>query len=186
MGTIQRKSIKCKTGETIVLRPATQVDSNKINSLAVEVFNTSNYLITSPEEFSSFTEEQQQERLKKYEDDDGNLILVAEFSDELIGMIDFQNGKRRRIAHKGSFGMSVRSTWRNKGVGHLLLQGLIEWVKEHPAIEIINLSVMEENRPAIALYSKFGFEKIGREPFGIKLSDGSLAADLAMSLRVQK
>lgn len=48
---------------------------------------------------------------------------------EFIGMLDFQGGKNKRIAHKGSFGMSVRLSLRNKGIGNILLSGLITWVK---------------------------------------------------------
>lgn len=141
---------------------------------------------SSFEEFSSFGEEQQKERIKKYEDDESSILLVAEYNSELIGMIDFQNGKRKRISHKGTFGMSVRSSWRNKGVGNILLSGLVEWVKNHPTLEVISLGVIEENKSAVALYSKMGFEITGREPFGVKLSDGRFLADLAMSLRVKK
>lgn len=59
-------------------------------------------------------------------------------------------------------------------------------MKNHPNIEVISLSVIEENRAAVALYSKMGFEITGREPFGVKLADGKFLADLAMSLRVKK
>jgi RimJ/RimL family protein N-acetyltransferase len=184
MGTFQAKIQTCKTGEDVTIRSATEADAEKINSLVAEVFKTSTYLITLPEEFSSFSEDQQKERIGKYHGDEGGLLLVAEYGSELIGTIDFQNGKRKRISHKGSFGMSVRSTWRGKGVGAFLLQGLIDWVKAHPSIEVIQLGVLEENAAAIALYEKFGFEKTGREPFGVRLAEGPFMADLSMSLRV--
>lgn len=186
MGKFNEKKIESKSGEAIVLRNATEPDAVKLNSLANEVFKTSDYLITTPEEFSSFSEEQQKERIKKYESDDGSILLVAEYNGELIGMIDFQNGKRKRIAHKGTFGMSVWSSWRNKGIGNILLSGLIEWVENHPTIEVISLGVIEDNKSAVSLYSKMGFEMTGREPFGVKLADGRFLADLTMSLRVKK
>ena len=186
MGKINELKIKSKSGEVIVLRNATQADAVKLNDLANEVFKTSDYLITTSEEFSSFGEDQQKERIKKYEDDDGSILLVAEHDGELVGMIDFQNGKRKRISHIGTFGMSVRSSWRNKGIGNILLSGLIDWVKTHPTIEVVSLVVMEENKSAVALYSKMGFQITGREPFGVKLDGGKFLADLTMSLRPKK
>jgi ribosomal protein S18 acetylase RimI-like enzyme len=186
MGKIVEKKFEIKNGEFVILRSAIQADSMRLNDLANEVFKTSDYLITTADEFSSFSEEQQKERIKKYEEDDGSILLVAEYGEELIGMIDFQNGKRKRIAHKGALGMSVRSSWRNKGIGNVLLSGLIEWVRNHSTIEVINLGVIEENKSAVSLYSKMGFEITGREPFGVKLADGRFLADLAMSLRVKK
>jgi ribosomal protein S18 acetylase RimI-like enzyme len=186
MGKIKQQEIMSKNGEVIVLRNATPADAVKLNDLANEVFKTSDYLITTPEEFSTFGEDQQKERIKKYEEEEGSILLVAEHNGELIGMVDFQNGKRKRIAHKGTFGMSVRSLWRNKGIGNILLSGLIEWVKNHPTIEVISLGVIEDNKSAVSLYSKMSFEVTGREPFGVKLADGRFLADLAMSLRVKK
>jgi ribosomal protein S18 acetylase RimI-like enzyme len=186
MGRFKQQEFKSKSDEIVVLRNGTQSDAAKLNEIANEVFRTSNYLITTPEEFSSFGEDQQKERLKKYEEDEGSILLVADFQGEVIGMLDFQNGKRKRIAHKGTFGMSVRSSWRNKGIGKILLSGLIEWVRNHPTIEVISLGVIEDNRSAVSLYSKMSFEITGREPFGVKLADGSFLADLAMSLRVKK
>ncbi len=125
MGKLNEEKIKCKNGEVVILRNATEADAVKLNDLATDVFKTSDYLITTSEEFSSFSEEQQKERIKKYEKDDSSILLVAVNNDELIGMIDFQTGKRKRIAHKGIFGMLVRASWRNKGVGKILLSALI-------------------------------------------------------------
>lgn len=186
MGRINEKNNKSKNGEVVVLRNATQADAVKLNNLATEVFKTSDYLIMTPEEFSSISEEQQKGRIKKYEDDSSGLWLVAEHDGEFIGMLDFQGGKSKRIAHKGSFGMSVRSSWRNKGIGNILLSGLIDWVKNHPTIEVISLGVIEDNKSAVSLYSKMGFEITGREPFGVKIADDKFLANLFMSLRVKK
>lgn len=186
MGILNAQNIKTKTGELLTLRSATASDAKKLNALASDVFKSSEYLITTPEEFSSFTDDQQVERIKTFEVESGHILLVVEHKNELIGMLDFQNGKRNRIAHAGSFGMSVKSTWRSKGIGEILLKGLIEWVKAHPTLEVINLGVLEGNKPAIALYSKMGFEITGKHPFFVKLSDGKYVADLSMSLRVKK
>lgn len=186
MGKITEQKIKSKNGEIVILRNAIQADAVKLNNLAHEVFKTSEYLITTPEEFSLFGEDQQKERIRKYEEDEGSILLIVMHNGELIGMIDFQNGKRKRIAHKGTFGMSVRSSWRNKGIGNILLSGLIDWVKNHSTIEVICLGVIEENKSAVALYLKMGFEITGREPFGVRLADGKFLPDLAMSLRVKK
>lgn len=186
MGKIKQQEIKSKNGDVVILRNATEADAFKLNDLATEVFKTSDYLIMTPEEFSSISEEQQKSRIKKYEEDNSSLWLVAEHNGEFIGMLDFQGGKNKRIAHKGSFGMSVRLSWRNKGIGNILLSGLIVWVKNHPTLEVITLGVIEDNKSAVSLYSKMGFEITGREPFGVKLAEGSFLANLDMSLRVKK
>lgn len=186
MGKIQLQSVESKKNKTVILRHAIETDAKLVNDLANDVFKTSQYLITTPEEFSSFSDLQQKERIKTYENDEGSILLVVEHDEELVGMIDFQNGKRKRNQHRGTFGMSVRSTWRHQGIGYILLQGLMDWVKKHPTIEVISLSVLEKNKSAVTLYSKMGFKITGREPYGVKFSDGQFIAELNMSLRVQK
>jgi hypothetical protein len=53
MGKINSNKQHSKTDEIIIVRNATIDDAEKMNSLALEVFKTSDYLIATPEEFSS-------------------------------------------------------------------------------------------------------------------------------------
>lgn len=184
MGRFDSQTSMLKSGDEIVLRSAVLSDAQRINQLAINVFETSEYLITTPEEFRSVTEGQQCERIQKFHDNEGDLLLIVECAGEPIGMLDFQCGIKKRIAHRGYMGMSVHSSWRGKGVGKVLLSGLIDWVRVHPTVEVISLKVIEVNEPAVALYSKLGFESIGRDPFGVKLSNDHFLSELSMSLRV--
>lgn len=186
MSIVNQKFFQCRSGETVCLRSARQDDAFQINELSCDVFQTSDFLVTTPEEFLPVSEDHQRERVKRFDADEGSLLLVVQHGDELIGMLDFENGKKKRIAHKGTFAMSVRSSWRNKGIGKTLLRGLVEWVQSHPTLEVIALGVIEDNGPGVALYTRMGFQVTGREPCGLKLGDGRFLADLSMSLRVPK
>lgn len=86
LGKIKQQELKSKNGEVIVLRSANQTDADKLNDLVSEVFQSSEYLVTTLEEFSSSGKEQQTERIKKYEEDEGSILLVAERMSELIGI----------------------------------------------------------------------------------------------------
>lgn len=183
MGKIDSKKQQSKSGEIITLRNATVHDAEKLYSLVMEISSSSDYLIVTPEEYSLISSEQQIARIKRHKDNDGDIWLVAEHNNELIGTIDFQNGKSKKTNHKGSFGLIVKPSWQNKGIGKILLSALSEWVEAHSSIEVINLTVSEENTPAIALYKNFGFQITGREPFGLKLQDGRFLVDLTMTLK---
>ena len=184
MSNFSPKEITCKNSEAVTLRKAIAEDAKKLNGLAIEVFNTSEYLITTSEDFVSFDEHRQKERILSFQNKEGRLLLVAEYQDDLIGILDFQNGQRKRIAHRGSIGMSIKSNWRSHGIGQLMLESLIEWVKEQNFLEFIHLTVMEENKPAMSLYSKLGFQEIGRDLFGVKISEGEYLTEIYMSLKV--
>lgn len=184
MAKINSKIQKSKSGEAITVRHATIADAEKMHALGVSVFKTTDYLVATAEEFSAISKEQQNARIKRLEDSDNDLWLIAECGDQLVGMLDFQSSKTTKTRHKGSFGMIVSPSWQGKGVGSLLLITLIDWVRSHPQINVINLTVSEENKPAIALYRKLGFQATGREPFGLKLPNGQYLVDLTMTLKL--
>ncbi|WP_460415302.1 GNAT family N-acetyltransferase [Planifilum fimeticola] len=90
----------------------------------------------------------------------GRLYLIAEVDGELAGMLQFQPGKRKRNAHAGEFGMSVRKKYWGMSIGRKLLQGLLQWARQTGKIRKINLRVRADNERAIRLYRSVGF-KVG-------------------------
>lgn len=52
---------------------------------------------------------------------------------------------------------------RRRGVGRLLVQSLVQWLREHEGV-FLTLEVRPSNEPAISLYSSLGFEEVGRRP----------------------
>ena len=54
----------------------------------------------------------------------------------------------------------VKKSWRNQGVGNLLLSNLISLCK-NSNLSSLSLEANEDNLPAIHLYEKVGFKKIG-------------------------
>lgn len=103
----------------------------------------------------------------------------------MIGKLEFKTGSRKMTRHKGYFDMAVDLNFRGKGVGGLLLKGLLNWARHRPLIEVIQLEVVEENTPAVALYKKSGFKEIGRDPSARKV-DKRFFSELTMSLVISK
>lgn len=52
---------------------------------------------------------------------------------------------------------------RRRGVGRLLVQSLVQWIREHEGV-FLTLEVRPSNEPAISLYGSLGFEEVGRRP----------------------
>jgi len=65
--------------------------------------------------------------------------------------------------------MYVRSSSRNLGVGRLLVSAMLDVAREN--VELIQLSVVRENRPARRLYESVGFLEFGMEPKASKYGD---------------
>ena len=82
----------------------------------------------------------------------------------------------------------VRKDKRNLGIGSLLLEAIIQFVKEQNALDrsitpmapisSITLEVNEKNLPAINLYKKYGFQQIGVRKKYYNNSDDALIMNL--------
>ncbi|MFN8423420.1 MAG: ribosomal protein S18-alanine N-acetyltransferase [Anaerolineae bacterium] len=59
--------------------------------------------------------------------------------------------------------LGVEPSWRNRGIGALLLARLVEIAVARGAAQL-TLEVRTGNAPAIALYERFGFVEAGRRP----------------------
>jgi RimJ/RimL family protein N-acetyltransferase len=114
-------------------------------------------------------------------DDPGKIVIVAEREGQIIGLLNFSNGGRKRIAHLGELSMSAHKVWRNRGIGRALLSTLILWAQEHPLIEKVCLEVFANNAGAIALYESLGFQAEGRLRREIKLGPGEYIDTIRMA-----
>jgi ribosomal protein S18 acetylase RimI-like enzyme len=96
---------------------------------------------------------------------------VGAFRDrELVGIAGFAIQQGQPNAHKGRlFGMYVRSSSRNLGVGRLLLGAVLDVARQ--TVELIQLSVVSDNRPARRLYESAGFLEFGLETKASKYGD---------------
>lgn len=100
-----------------------------------------------------------------------SFTLAAYAGDNMAGVVSFRrNGKdREKLRHKGDlFRMYVSPKYRGKGISKLLIEHLLERVKQLQGIEQITLFVIAENTVARSLYEKFGFKTYGIEPNAIK------------------
>ena len=174
------KKFRLKDDREIIVRSATTEDAPAIMELVSGVFKTSSYLVTEPDEFS-VTLEQEQSWIESFMTSPNSVLLVAQYNGQLVGILDFRGGQRRKISHTGLIGTSVRSEFRSMGVGSTLLSVLVEWAKLHSKIERIELSVFADNAPAIAVYKKLGFVEEGRKKKAFKLSDGRYFDELLMA-----
>ena len=57
--------------------------------------------------------------------------------------------------------MGVHRNYRKLGLGQLLIEYLINWIKTNSSIEYLDLCVLSNNKPAIRLYKRLGFQTIG-------------------------
>lgn len=92
---------------------------------------------------------------------EGNWPHFIAISDgNLIGWCDITSLGRPIFAHSGCLGMAVISGCRGKGVGEALIRTALQAARDK-GLTRIELTVRENNKPAIALYEKLGFQVEG-------------------------
>jgi ribosomal protein S18 acetylase RimI-like enzyme len=115
-------------------------------------------------------------------------ILVAVDDDEIIGFIqfgapheDFPEASDNDVAVERLY---ILESHHSRGIGKSLMDAMLQH-EFFRGKERMWIDVWEKNEPAIALYKKYGFEKVGQTPFyenGVVVGyNDVLVADLSKS-----
>jgi ribosomal protein S18 acetylase RimI-like enzyme len=88
-------------------------------------------------------------------------FLVAIEGRRIVGWCDVAPREMEGFRHTGGLGMGLMPEMRGRGLGARLLKKAIAQCRRR-RIEKIELQVYASNRPARALYRKFGFRQEGR------------------------
>lgn len=105
---------------------------------------------------------------------------IAVCEGQVIGWCDISSLDRPVFEHVGSLGMGIISGYRGIGIGSKLMQMAIQKAEEK-GLTRIELTVREKNKPAIALYKKFGFEIEGIHKNAVCI-EGKYESHLFMAL----
>ncbi len=88
----------------------------------------------------------------------GVYSYVAEYEGKIVGNIGFEHSQQPRTAHCASFGLGVHDDYHGMGIGSKLLETVIDLADNWLNIQRIQIEVNADNKAAIALYNKYGFE----------------------------
>lgn len=102
---------------------------------------------TSLEEMSSYIENI---------NNSGSLILAAEADNSIVGFLTAEKGFVKRIQHSAYIVTGIIKDYWGKGIGTRLFEELDKWAVNNQ-ITRLELTVMCNNKAAIALYKKMGF-----------------------------
>ncbi len=122
----------------------------------------------SPEAFGSTFEKEDAQPLSWFETVLGRTDIFGAFLDgTLAGVAAYAVQGGSKQAHKATlWGMYVRNTARNLGLGKKLVAAVLNHARER--VEMIQLTVVSENDDARRLYSASGFVEYGYEKRGLK------------------
>ena len=121
----------------------------------------------------------QPERTRQLIEAPGQQVLVATDNDTLIGFVALSQGGFEKNRHACSLMTGVlRDHWR-QGVASALMQHALDWVEQR-GISRVELTVMENNAPALRFYEAFGFQREGIRRNAL-LVDGAPVNEICMA-----
>lgn len=138
-------------------------------------------LTTSPEAFGSVYAIEVAKPLEKHAERLATSVAFGAYSGgRIVGLAGFTQEEGLKDSHKGFiWGFFVDPAHRGRGIGAALMTALLTAARTQ--VEQLMLTVVQDNRPAIALYERFGFTPYGIEPRALK-TDSGYVDELLMAL----
>lgn len=88
--------------------------------------------------------------------------LVVEVNGKFAGSAEIRRHDLRK-SHVGDIGISVVKPYRQEGIGTVFLQTLIAEGRKL-GLTLLTLTCFENNEPALHVYEKLGFKRVGVTP----------------------
>lgn len=183
MSILTEQVVRAKNGRTVTIRSAVPDDAPRVLVHARTVIAEGEFLLSTLDDFRMI-EETEAAWLRMNLEDPNKLVIIAESEGQVLGVLNFHNGERKRILHQGEMGITVHRDWRDQGIGRAMMTSWLQWARENPTIEKVCLEVFANNPRAIALYTSLGFSEEGRFVRRIKMGPGSYVDTIYMGLWV--
>ena len=178
MGHIKEQTFKIRDAK-VVLRSPDESDADILLDYAACIFNEYENLLFEPGEFNN-TPEQERQWIRDHAAAPNGVILMAEQSGMVVGLMNCTPGAFRRTAHIGEVGITVRPGWPGLGLGTIMMRTFFEWAQSNPGLSKICLSVFSTNPRAHALYLRLGFEQEGRRERQFRMGPDRFADEILM------
>lgn len=112
--------------------------------------------------------------------DPTSYILVAEKDEKIVGICSIKVFDNPKMNHAATLGIMVHEAYHGQGVGNALMTEILELSDDWLMLKRVELGVFSDNKKAMKLYEKHGFEKEGLRKYAIK-KNGIYADEVIMA-----
>lgn len=151
--------LETEIGE-VVLREATLEDAKKTVQFMNWVTGEVDFHTYGPNDFNIKASDERR-LMELFHKKDNCVFLIATFQEEIIAVATLSGGLKSRTAHRGTVGLTVAKRFWRLGIGKNLMEMVLKFSKNSKDLSKLELLVHENNKAAIALYTKLGFETEG-------------------------
>lgn len=160
------------------IRAAKAGDEKGMINLFKKLDSESKFMMMEPGE-RKISEEEQANRIKSFSESAEKLLAVAIVNSKVVGFIIAYCGHANRTRHSAYMVIGVEKAYWRKGVGRSLIEFMENWAKAS-YVHRIELTVVESNLAARALYKKCGYIEEGVKRDSLKV-DGSYVNEIYMA-----
>lgn len=160
------------------IRNAKVDDVDNIMEIKRKTTQETDFLMQAPDEIDD--KETLKQMICAYEKDERQVLLLAQVGDVCVGMSQLSMvGKRKRVAHRCNFAISIIKDYWGQGIGTALFEAMLYIAKAND-YEQVELEVVESNERGIQLYKKMGFEVYGKRPCAMRYENGNYISEVLM------
>jgi RimJ/RimL family protein N-acetyltransferase len=160
MAEISDAQLLLPQGEACVIRVARESDALSLIEYLNQIGGESPFLASGVNEFH-LSPEDEQKFITQMAAAENSLFLVAEVRNRIVGVLTLEGSSRPRMKHVAELGVSVVKDYWGQGIGRAMMEAALEWAESNAILRKVFLIVHQENRRAIDLYLRVGFEQEG-------------------------
>lgn len=158
---VEPKAISLKNGLRLSLRSPTASDGeNFLNHLRISHAEAFQNLNQPSAYWDSVSREQEAKILADSEAAPDQFMIVALHEQQIVGGLGFFGGRGEFLKHNGRIGMSLQQAFCSLGLGTEMMRFALEKAAMSGFYRV-ELSVRTYNAAGIALYERFGFQRVG-------------------------
>jgi RimJ/RimL family protein N-acetyltransferase len=163
MPPFQPRTVTLKTGETAIIRLMAEADLLDVYNLEKALHVDGRGVVLGVDELDATLEEfreSQQVWLTGARSGDGGARIVVEVGGHAVASGEVHRLRPSYLRHVAVLAMGVHPAFQGRGVGRVVVMGILEWARSGPAageIRRIELYMRSDNERARALYESAGF-----------------------------
>ena len=144
-----------KPENILIIRPVDLDDARSIIHLHQDIDAESDFMLFGKDE-RKMTVQSIRKRIGEWKKSEKSGMFVGILNGEFAGFIAMTAGPAPRADHRASLVIGVRQAYYGQNVGTSLMKKVETWAHE-VGISRLELTVVQKNEPALALYKKMGY-----------------------------
>ena len=154
----------------MIIKKVAVTDAESVLKLMYQLDTETQFMLLEPGERTT-TVEQQRKIIESFTGSGSKVMLVAEQNETIVGFVVGIGNTAKRNKHAMYCVIGVSQSVAGRGLGYKLMSELQAWALQH-SFSRIELTVMEHNLRAKALYLSCGFEIEGIKRNALQLASG--------------